>query len=459
MDSVAKALQLKKELDQLRPIKPEDERRIMDKFRLDWNYHSNNLEGNSLTYGETKALILFGITAQGKPLKDHFEITGHNEAINLVLDVVKEERPLTENFIRELHKLLLKESYEADAITPDGKPTKKRITIGAYKTQPNHVKTKTGEIFRFATPEETPAMMHDLMEWLGEKKVEKDVNPVLIAAEFHYRFIRIHPFDDGNGRIARILMNFILMQYGFPPVIIKTEDKENYFAVLRLADAGQIEPFVEYIGDNLVRCLEIMIKGANGESIEEPDDLDKEIALLGKRLDGIKDKVSVTKSKSSLRSFFNPALIDLLEGLKSASEAFSKFYLKTEIYVYLDGSGYLLSGVDFYDKILIFIDKSLLSKLAIDLNFSYFNKSGFPEFVYSYRVAFDLEFTSASVTLGDSDTAIEKLYDKPLTKSEIDKIITLFKKDHKDFLQKKIDEAEKIKKIDIRRGGSSSKIF
>tara|TARA_R110001606_G_scaffold151190_3_gene291605 strand:- start:34 stop:783 length:750 start_codon:yes stop_codon:yes gene_type:complete len=249
------------------------------------------------------------------------------------------------------------------------------------------------------------------------------------------------------------------MQYGFPPVIIKTEDKENYFAVLRLADAGQIEPFVEYIGDNLVRCLEIMIKGANGESIEEPDDLDKEIALLGKRLDGIKDKVSVTKSKSSLRSFFNPALIDLLEGLKSASEAFSKFYLKTEIYVYLDGSGYLLSGVDFYDKILIFIDKSLLSKLAIDLNFSYFNKSGFPEFVYSYRVAFDLEFTSASVTLGDSDTAIEKLYDKPLTKSEIDKIITLFKKDHKDFLQKKIDEAEKIKKIDIRRGGSSSKIF
>ena len=182
----------------------------MQKFRLDWNYHSNHLEGNSLNYGETKALLLFGITAQGKPLKDHFEITGHNEAIDWVIDMVKGNRSLTENFIRELHQLLLKEPYEVDAITPEGKSTKRKIAVGQYKTMPNHVKTVTGEMFYFATPEETPAKMHDLLVWYNEKVTQKDFNPILIAAEFHYKFIRIHPFDDGNGRTARILMNFIL---------------------------------------------------------------------------------------------------------------------------------------------------------------------------------------------------------------------------------------------------------
>lgn len=284
MEEVIKAIELKQELDNLRPIDNEKETIIMQKFRLDWNYHSNHLEGNSLTYGETKALILFNITAQGKPLKDHFEITGHNEAINWVIDLVNGKRPLTENFIRELHTLLLKESYEVDAITPDGKPTKKRVKVGSYKTTENHVKTKTGEIFRFATPEETPAKMTDLMNWFNEKRNDKNVNPILLAAEFHYRFIRIHPFDDGNGRTARILMNFILMQFGYPPAIIKTEDKANYFAVLQFADAGEIKPFINYIAKNLNHSLEIMIAGAKGKNIEAIDDVELQIKKLEKKL-------------------------------------------------------------------------------------------------------------------------------------------------------------------------------
>src|SRR5438876_9618624 len=221
MEILEKVEQLKAELDRLRPLDAETEARIMQKFRLDWNYHSNNIEGNSFTYGETKALILFGITAQGKPLKDHFEITGHNDAINWVLDLVKGDAELTEVFIRQLHTLLLKESSYKEARTPDGKPTRRKIEVGKYKTQPNHVITATGETFYFATPEETPAKMHELVEWFRKEKQKPDVKPVILSALFHYRFIRIHPFDDGNGRVARILMNFILMQFGYPPVIIK----------------------------------------------------------------------------------------------------------------------------------------------------------------------------------------------------------------------------------------------
>ena len=112
MEEIANALALKNELESLRPIDNAMEAIIMQKFRLDRNYHSNHLEGNTLTYGETKALILFGIIAQGKSLKGTLEITGHNEAINWVIDLLEDECTLTENFIRELHSLYLKDSIK-----------------------------------------------------------------------------------------------------------------------------------------------------------------------------------------------------------------------------------------------------------------------------------------------------------------------------------------------------------
>ncbi len=269
MEILEKVEQLKAELDSLRPLDAEAEGRIMQKFRLDWNYHSNNIEGNSLTYGETKALILFGITAQGKPLRDHFEITGHNDAINWVLDLVKGDTELTEVFIRELHTLVLKESGYRDALTPDGQATRRKIEIGKYKTQPNHVITSTGEIFYFATHEETPAKMQELVDWFRKENHKTDANPILLSALFHYKFIRIHPFDDGNGRVARILMNFILMKFRYPPVIIRTEDKENYYRVLTLADSGQIDPFNEYIAENLHRSLDEMLWVAKGGVVDD----------------------------------------------------------------------------------------------------------------------------------------------------------------------------------------------
>jgi len=373
MENSSKALELKTQLDNLRPIDKEKEARIMQKFRLDWNYHSNHLEGNSLTYGETKALILFGVTAQGKPLQDHFEITGHNEAINWVIDVVKGDYPLNENFIRELHTLLLKAPYEVDAITPDGKPTKKRINVGSYKTSPNHVKTKTGEIFYFATPEETPSKMTDLINWYREKCEQKEINPIFLAAEFHYKFIRIHPFDDGNGRTARILMNFILMKFNFPPVIIKTEDKANYFAALQLADAGNIEAFIEYISQNLVRSLEIMIAGAKGESIEEEDDLDKEIALLEQRLSVFGGKIEKTKSIENINNIFSNTIKAIAFGIQKKFEKFEKYYLNHDVAISMGNESSLLSETVFHIEDLVseIIIYSCYGKMKIKGNEKY----------------------------------------------------------------------------------------
>jgi Fic family protein len=431
---------LKNELDTLRPFGREQEAIIMQKFRLDWNYHSNHLEGNSLTYGETKALILFGLTAQGKPLKDHFEITGHDEAVKWIEDIVKQDRPLTESFIRELHVLLLKKRYQVDAITPEGNPTKKWVEIGIYKTTPNHVITKTGEPFYFATSEETPAKMHDLMNWFREKQANQATEPVLLAAEFHYRFIRIHPFDDGNGRTARLLMNFILMQYGYPPVIIKTEDKQNYFNVLRLADAGNLEPFVDYIVENLSRSLEIMIKGAKGESIEDPDDLDKEIALLEQKLKGVGTKIEKTKSKETILEFYEKSYLRLRDAYQKAGSKFDKFYDRINFAEKIGASDIS------YDEIEFLIEEHGLN-IILDFNifyifYSFMNLSP-SEFDFRSSIRIDFKPTVYVIeSFFSPKYLIKKTYSEQLTDEEINLIVNTEMKRHTAFIEDKIKEIQ-----------------
>ncbi|MCB0840066.1 MAG: Fic family protein [Bacteroidetes bacterium] len=441
MSNIEKSIKLKAELDALRPLKKEDEMRIMQKFRLDWNYHSNHLEGNTLTYGETKALILFGITAQGKPLKDHFEITGHDEAIKWVIDIVKQKRPLTENFIRELHKLILKEPYEVDAITPDGQPTKKRVNIGEYKTSPNHVKTKTGEIFRFATPEETPALMNDLILWYRNKSDNKEANPILLAAEFHYKFIRIHPFDDGNGRTARILMNFILMQFGYPPVIIKTEDKENYFAALRQADAGQIAPFIEYIAHNLAHSLEIMIKGAKGENIEEPDDIDKEIALLEQRLKSIGPTIEITKTRDSVFSAYSQSISELMKRFLEKAALFEKFYVENSV------SAFVNERIESFGKASIIRETSYrvdeyTNNIKVQIEYKGFKQKEIPEFGHISQLIIFFDYTRYRVE-NTAGISIEKLYGEQLSEAEITQLVNSEIKKHRDLIDAKIEELKK----------------
>jgi Fic family protein len=435
MVEIKKALELKQELDTLRPINTEQEKRIMQKFRLDWNYHSNHLEGNTLTYGETKALLLFGVTAQGKPLKDTLEITGHNEAINWVIDVVKKDYPLTENFIRELHSLLLKDSYK-ESINEDGKIVSRRISAGKYKSNPNHVLTATGETFYFATPEETPAKMYDLLNWYKEKTEEKDVNPILIAAEFHYKFIRIHPFDDGNGRTARILMNFVLMQFGFPPVIIKTQDKENYFAVLRLADAGNTEAFVNYIAENLNVSLEIMIAGAKGENIEDDDDLDKEIALLEQRLKIVDNKLENKIENLSI------SLIDLIDSFYLSQSKFKKLYKFYDFKFYINDE---LFDFD-RNKILNYFSDSLSKKNVYLEIYLIYNFSSFFEWEdndVNYSVNLEIEFkqNNYSITI-NQEVILEKEQLQPIDKNDISIIISKLNIIHKEFIEQKIAEKE-----------------
>jgi len=319
---------LKTQIVALLPMKTDDERRLRMKFRLEFNYNSNHLEGNTLTYGQTQLLLLSDKISGDVPLSDVEEMKAHDIAFSLIEEQAKDaERPLTEQFIKELNKLILVRSFWKDAITAEGSTTRKKIEPGSYKTSPNSVRLRNGEINEYASPEETPAKMDDLMNWYKEN--EPIMPAPQLAAEFHYRFVCIHPFDDGNGRVARLLMNYILLKKQYPPVIIKSEDKENYLTALQKADLGYIVNIIEYIEKQLVWSLNITLKAAKGESIEETADIDKEIDILKR------DKLSNAKIFKSPKVIYNLVINindNLCKSLLTAIKKFGEFFteIKTE---------------------------------------------------------------------------------------------------------------------------------
>ena len=244
-------------------------------------------------------------------------------------------QPLTEYFIRTLHKTLLREDYTVYKQFPDGTNTSYVIHAGQYKTRPNSVITATGEPFEYASPEETPALMADLLQWYNQAETEGAMTPIELATLFHYRYIRIHPFEDGNGRISRLIMNYILYRHGYPMIVVKSKDKNNYLTALNKCDIAigpvpsdgahaelsQIKPFVEYMSKCLERALEISIKGAKGESIEEADDWKKNLKLK------YRDRINKpARTVDAANKILKDGYIQLLKNIdKELSEFYSIF--------------------------------------------------------------------------------------------------------------------------------------
>ena len=263
---------LQVQLKQLEPMEESYRKKLDDKLRLEFNYNSNHMEGNTLTYEETKQLIFKDLTSEiGHPFREYDEMKAHDAALLLIRQWAKEResRPLIEQSIKNLNELILIKPFWKDAITLDGQSTRRQIQVGDYKKFPNSVRLDNGELFEYAAPSDTPILMWELINWYRQEIEKNELPVVAIAALLHYRFVRIHPFDDGNGRIARLLMNYVLFCFDFPPIIIKSEDKKNYLQALQRADAEDLEAFVEYITGQLIWSLELSIKAARGESVEE----------------------------------------------------------------------------------------------------------------------------------------------------------------------------------------------
>lgn len=197
-------------------------------------------------------------------MRDVQEMTASNVGLKMMTEEARvKEVPLTQNFIRTLHQTLLREDYTVYRDLPGGVQTSYTVHAGQYKTRPNSVITRYGDRFEYASPEETPALMADLVNWYNAVEQEGKLSPVELAALFHYRYIRIHPFEDGNGRIARLMVNYILARHNYPMIVVRSRKKSEYLEALLQADlevgpvpsdgahaeVKDIRPFLRYFNE------------------------------------------------------------------------------------------------------------------------------------------------------------------------------------------------------------------
>jgi Fic family protein len=320
---------LQEEINSYGKLSEETLKKIHYRFRLDWNYHSNAMEGNSLTQQETRSVMINNVTVEGKPLKDVLEIKGHDETISQILKIGMGELRLSEKRIQDIHKAIIHED--------DPEQAKK---IGKWKTENNHLINYKGEKFEFTPYQEVSEAMHNLINWLNKNydlivnKKKEAIHPALLAFRFHVTYVSIHPFYDGNGRTARIFTNLILIALGYPPVIIKVDDKNVYNQYLADIQAygGSEDLFLEFMCKQLIHSQEIVLKAIKGISIEEPEDLDKKIRLLEKELEAIDPDESV-KERFSPEVFLNMYsgwISEMLRKTISVVQKFNKFFTGTE---------------------------------------------------------------------------------------------------------------------------------
>ncbi|MCX5832151.1 MAG: Fic family protein [Deltaproteobacteria bacterium] len=218
---------LRATIDSHRPLDAHMLKQIKEYFRIGMAYSSNALEGNSLTETETKIVIEDGITIGGKPVRDHLEALGHSEAYDLLYQLAKKQ-DITEANIKELHWLFY---YRIDA-KQAGKYRKRRVII-------------TGTDFIPPTPDRIPELMESFIAGLSEARAKS--HPVEFAAILHKELVTIHPFIDGNGRTARLMMNLALLQVGYPVAIIPPVLRRDYLDTLNKIHKGDDKPFINFI--------------------------------------------------------------------------------------------------------------------------------------------------------------------------------------------------------------------
>ncbi len=244
-ERLAKKLEQKiAKLNSLRPLPPEVVKRLRDKFEVDMTYHSNAIEGNRLTLRETWLVLRRGITIRGKSINEHLEATNHAEAIGLLEKMADGKKEITEIDVLNLHATILDKISPSDA----GFYRHEQVFIeGSKVVLPNWRKV--------------PELMKPVYIMLNDKR--KGIDAIKSAAKLHHETVRIHPFVDGNGRLARLLMNLRLMRAGFPPTILRREERRAYYTSLEKADKRDFRSLAMLISKDVEQALDLYLDATN----------------------------------------------------------------------------------------------------------------------------------------------------------------------------------------------------
>ena len=280
-------------INMLRPPPADAVKRLHDEMRLLHTYHSNAIEGNTLTLSETKLVLEEGTTIGGKSLREHLEASNNAKAFDLIEDIAKKKKPIDHVSIQKIHEVVTSGILEEAG---KYRSTNVRIT-GAVKTPPDWSK------------------IVKLMDGLIEKISESKTHPVETAAYLHHRFVQIHPFIDGNGRVARLLTNLYLIAWGYPAIVLKTEDRGKYYKFLRAADAGNLSTFANFIAKAVDESLTMYLSIYGGidellplKELAKGTPYSQEYLSLRARqgiLDAVKTGKAWYSSKRALEEYIN----------------------------------------------------------------------------------------------------------------------------------------------------------
>lgn len=301
--------------------------RLHQKFRLECNYHSNRIEGGTLTKSETRTVMIGNITVKDKPLSDIREMKGHDEVMKQILLVGLGEVRLSERRIKDIHKTIIATE----------KP--EELRIGAWKTEGNNIINYKNETFRFTPPEDVREAMHDLLNWLNagldkiENKAKDAPHPLLLAFEFHLRYLTIHPFDDGNGRTARLLTNLVVVSLGYPPFWVQEGgEKDVYNRYLGDVQGYKGSPDLLYafLAGLVERSMRITLDAIEGKPIEDVDDWEKKLKLLVSTLPQ-EDLVSVAKSDVSVQEVFTRSILPVVQRLMDKMYQIDEYFVEKQM--------------------------------------------------------------------------------------------------------------------------------
>ena len=259
---------LKKSLDSFRPLQGKHIEKLNQYFDEVYTYDSTSIEGNTLTLQETALVLNKGVTIGGKSLREHFEIINHKEAIDYIKELVQNKDVFSKRVLLDIHHLILK-NIDLDY-------------AGKYRNVDVMI---SGSAHKPPTFLQVQNLMDDYFNFYEENK--ETLNPVILSAEIHERLVTIHPFTDGNGRTSRLIMNLILLQYGFPITNISSQNdlRDEYYKSLEIAQTeDNKEVFHKFIArnvkDSLMKYLEII--SVNAEENEKGEYFYKRVLELTK---------------------------------------------------------------------------------------------------------------------------------------------------------------------------------
>lgn len=314
------------------PLSEEVQRKLDYRFRLDWNYHSLTMEGNRFTRAETQSIMSGLVTVMQKTVQDVQEMIGHDEVVQNVVKMATQELPLSEKRIKALHKAIVFEEV-----------AEKRSQIGQYKKDENFAYNYRNERSDFLASADVPDALHRLVDKVNaelelHRKKRTGVSHLLKTAfDFHADFLYIHPFHDGNGRLSRILLNIVLISAGFPPLVVKRDEREVYGRLLtdiQFYNSSR-EAYYEFMTDLVIRSQELLAKAIRGESLEEAGDIDMRMELLKRRMElmGKESEVQIEYSKDVFVDALNTWVKRLAEEINRLREKFLELFMEVRIQV------------------------------------------------------------------------------------------------------------------------------